>query len=294
MIKLPEGKVCRNLPEQVAENLKKIQEIIQFLDGVNIQDNLVVIADLSQILTAEELEVVELPVAFIYYNSELYIKKNEAAGVAYFVNILFIEDTGTQLNFNNNEIQVNLGTGALTYTTVAASSYTKSQIDADVAKLSGADFIGAITGPSIIENMSGYSFTKAAAAANRTYTYKYVSVCKNGNKITFVLNGLVNTLSSISGGSFIPLGTFDIPAEIGNKLIPYTVGTYDNIVVDAGMTCKDASLQLYDNAVACRYVIQKISDTQISFALITGSFSANKSYIFRIETTFLLGEDLAA
>lgn len=160
MIVLPDGKICRNLPEQVAENLKKIQEIIHFLDGVNIQDNLVVIADLSQILTEAELEVVERPVAFIYYNAELYIKKNEAAGVAYFVNVFSIEDTGTQLNFNSHEMQVNLGTGALTYTTATATSYTKSQIDSLLAlkaDLSGAEFTGAVKALTLEQTQANWS-----------------------------------------------------------------------------------------------------------------------------------------
>ena len=36
MITLPNGKVCRSLPEQVAANMNNIQDILNILDGLNI------------------------------------------------------------------------------------------------------------------------------------------------------------------------------------------------------------------------------------------------------------------
>ena len=159
MIVLPDGKVCRNLPEQVAENLKKIQEIIHFLDGVNIQDNLVGVADLSQILTAAELEIVERPVAFIYYNDELYIKKNEDSGNAYFDNIFSISPSASQVDFASNEIEVVLSTGALSMTSATASVYPTSQVDtllAAKADLTGATFTGDVKAQTLEQSQANY------------------------------------------------------------------------------------------------------------------------------------------
>ena len=298
MIVLPDGKICRNLPEQVAENLKKIQEIIHYLDGVNVQDNLVVIADLSQILTEAELDVVERPVAFIYYNAELYIKKNEAAGVAYFVNVFSIEDTGTQLNFTSNEIQVNLGTGALAYTTATATSYTKDQIDsllalkandADVAKLTGAAFTGPITAPSIIEDMTGYS----QGHTNLKYiTYTYVSACKNGNKLTLVVAGKINVPTGETYSEYSVMGAvnFTIPSAVGLKIYPAGAGGDANalsakIIQSFYNFSKKAGINVY---------CTKSSNTQlaVTFYGTNDSIDRDVNYAYRWEETFLLGDSI--
>lgn len=299
MIVLPDGKICRNLPEQVAENLKKIQEIIHFLDGVNIQDNLVVVADLSQILTEAELDVVERPVAFIYYNSELYIKKNETAGVAYFVNVFSIEDTGTQLNFNSNEMQVNLGTGALTYTTATASSYTKSQInsllalkanDNEVAKLTGANFTGAITGPSIIENMSGYSFTAGTAPAGVSYSFLYKGAVKTGNKLTLACAVKINSTSAIAGLTAFNIGDFIVPLEVANKLFGEDIGSSTNVLGATSAVSFYAGSVSFTNAYA---VYLKRDTTHVRcLAYPNNTLAANTDYILRFDITFLLSDPL--
>lgn len=300
MIVLPDGKVCRNLPEQVAENLKKIQEIIHFLDGVNIQDNLVVISDLSQILTQAELEVVERPVAFIYYNAELYIKKNEAAGVAYFVNVFSIEDTGTQLNFNSNEMQVNLGTGALTYATATATSYTKSQIDSllalkandsEVAKLTGASFTGPITSPSIIEDMSDYSFVKSTTTSTHEYEYVYAGVVKNGNKLTIALAVNFTRLDSIAISQVF--GKFNLPASVFDRLNSTLIGGSNYLSI------QNVDAWSGENAtpVPLRFLAKKSSGTSVNFEVKVGTLNnltVNTKYYVRCEITFLLSENLAA
>lgn len=294
MIVLPDGKICRNLPEQVAENLKKIQEIIHFLDGVNIQDNLVVIADLSQILTEAELEIVERPVAFIYYNAELYIKKNEAAGKANFVNVFSIEDTGTQLNFNSNEIEVDLGTGALNYTTATASSYTKSQIDsllalkandAEVAKLAGAAFTGAITSPSIIEDMVGYSFFKQTPTTF-TEDIAYAGAVKNGNKLTLAVAMTITTTVNSTG--FQSIGYFKIPAEIMAKVQP--IPAFGTNYVDVKLLGAAESVLNYTQV---SFLTSKGSE-QLYMAIHHPLVPAGKTLFLRYELTILLSENLAA
>lgn len=151
-----------------------------------------------------------------------------------------------------------------------------------------------ISADSIIEKMEGYSFTKAVATANRTFTYYYASSVKNGNKITFVVFGTINTLAEITGGTFINVGTFTIPSAVGSNLYPFTQGSYDNVLADIGSSVKRTDLSLGDNASSGRLIIQKQSDTSISFAYVSGTLVTDKSWLFRFEVTFLLADNMAS
>ena len=228
MIVLPDGKVCRNLPEQVAENLNKIQEIIHFLDGVNIQDNLVVIADLSQILTAAELEIVERPVAFVYYNDQLYIKKNEDSGNAYFDNVFSLTASASQIDFASNEIAVDLSTGALSMTSATATTYPKSQIDsllAAKADLAGATFTGAVKALTLEQDQANYSLdatptlSSGDIANGLTLTPVYNRFEVIGNALYLVSINIVNnpTAASVAFGSLTSTAS-SIDPVIGSKI----------------------------------------------------------------------------
>ena len=50
------SKIYRNLPEQVAENMKQIGKIWEKLDGLDVYDNVIIIEDLDP-LTPEQLEI---------------------------------------------------------------------------------------------------------------------------------------------------------------------------------------------------------------------------------------------
>ena len=301
-IELPNGKICRNLPEQVGENAKNIKEIQDLLDGLNIQDNLVVIADLSQILNAEELEVVERPVAFLYYNNQLYIKKNESAGVAYFDVIFTIAEDSGEIEFSSQEIEVNLTTGALSYASSSSYTYTKSHIDtelalkandAEVAKLTGAAFTGGITSPSIIEDMSGYSFTPNTAQTNHTKVFKYVSAVKNGNKVTLVVFVEIQVGGSqINAGSGLNIGTFALPAAVMNSLYPVTQGVYTNSLGVFVIQLAKATSTV-PNPSDTGTVLMNKDPSGVFFYIYTNSnLTASTSYYARIETTFLLSDSL--
>ena len=296
-IELPDGKVCRSLPEQVAENAKNIKTISEILDGLNIQDNLVVIADLSQILTRSELDIVERPVAFLYYGDQLYIKKNEVGGSAFF-NVIFSISGSTVISFASKEIEVNLSTGALALTTSTVSTYSKDEIDslfydktyidtqlASKADLSGANFTGNITAPSIIENMSGYSFAKQTNLADATLEYKYVGVCKNGNKITFVLFAKINfSVLPISG--IFNLGSFYIPGSVGTKLFPFSGSdlSYDECLFYSA----------YNIKATVNTIMKKTTDQIVFPQFYSAGLSVNTDYYLRYEKTFLLSENLAS
>ena len=116
---------------------------------------------------------------------------------------------------------------------------------------------GKITGGEIVETMTGYSYSGTEEA-----TMVYVSICKNGNKLTMVLFG---TYTSDGVDADIGLGYFDIPASVGAQP--------KNAVADI---LKGSNTRVFVN-------IKELD---------TASLSSGSTYIFRIEATFLLSENL--
>lgn len=142
---------------------------------------------------------------------------------------------------------------------------------------------GNITGGSIIENMDGYGFTPITVA-DVTKNMIYAGVCKNGNKITFVL---YLTLEQSVAKTEISLGRFSFPSSIGDKLIPF----YSNWLEMKRSRC---FLSL-TSGVDCTTLIVKTSSTGITFFLEDiSSLATNTEYILRIESTFLLSDNLAS
>ena len=147
---------------------------------------------------------------------------------------------------------------------------------------SGSISAPAITGDSIIENMSGYSFTKGNTA-NVVYDFIYAGTVKNGNKLTLCVFTKVKRTTSVSS---ILLGTFDIPVAVSNKLFP-TIGN----------TLSFATLNLaqnYDTSVSVNGVVDKYA-TQLVFRIYnTSNMTQDVDYYVRFEITFLLSENLVS
>ena len=297
-IELPDGKVCRSLPEQVAENAKNIKIILEILDGLNIQNNLVVIADISQILTRSELDIVERPVAFLYYGDQLYIKKNEVGGSAFF-DVIFSISGSTVISFASKEIEVNLSTGALSLTTSTVSTYSKSELDtllsaksdityvdaqlAGKADLSGANFTGDITANSIIENMSGYSIS-LGTNANYTYEKIYCGVVKNGNKLTIVL-AINFTKDDASAASNPTLAIINLPSGVASKLFNTNIGGYNLLDVKENFLWSSIN----SNVSAKMWMSKESNSIRCAFTS-TGNMVVGTKYYVRYETTFLLSD----
>lgn len=142
--------------------------------------------------------------------------------------------------------------------------------------------IGKITGGEIIENMNGYSFERVEE--NSELTLIYAGVVKNGNKITFVIFGKYNRASEnpVINPS---IGRFNIPEEVASKIQPWS-----GIFVDS------KNIPFFDNAssISTKVVgIEKRTPTSIQFtAYGTHTLTANTDYMFRVEATFLLSENL--
>lgn len=155
--------------------------------------------------------------------------------------------------------------------------------------ISGTLNATAITGDSIIETMTGYSFTiDTPALSGCSLEVTYAGVCKNGNKITFVVFGKFNKESngSLVIDAFVQFG---IPNAIGAKLYPYVIsGT--NVLEEKIVPFYDGIYSKTDNTV----IFRKYSNTLVGLMMRTNDLTANTDYFFRYEATFLLSDNLAA
>ena len=159
----------------------------------------------------------------------------------------------------------------------------------DITALEGQDIApkdisatGNITAPSIIETMSGYSFTPATSDAKTTLELIYAGIVKNGDKLTLVVAANVTKISS----DYRSLGTFIVPSTVYAKLYTVTVGGYQYLSI--------ANLQSVNDSFAdedCRYACEKPGSNIIAIKLDTSKMSTTKTYI-RIEQTFLLSDNL--
>lgn len=302
MIELPDGKISRTLPEQVGYLSKQVQRIFRFLDGINVQDNVVVVDNIATPLTAEELVIVNRDVAFLVYSGQLYIKKSVSGSTAYF-DVVFSISAGTTITFNSSEIQVNLSNGGMSLVSNSPATYSEAQIDtllsakADItyvdaqlalkANLAGANFTGAITAPSIVENMTGYSFVKNT---NLLWTPDYVGAVKNGNKLTLVIFG---SYTYQTGDTTQYLGSFVVPSEVYAKLYPYSLSGYTDILTEI-----NGSLYVdIDTIKPIVIPVRKTGGQAVTFVLRrpeSAGLTNGSTYTFRFEVTFLLSNNLAS
>lgn len=287
-----------SMPQQVQKNKEDIESIFKKIDGLDAMDNVVVVPDISYILNADELKSVRQPVAFIVYNNNVYLKRKEESNTAYFDRVFSIA-LSTVITFNSEEIVVDLTNGALGINNTSVNTYSVSQIDtkfatiayvdsalASKASLGGANFTGAITAPSIIENMSGYSFTKVADDQYNTTVPLFAGACKNGNKLTLVYFFILNVITARRTFS---VGNFYIPTEVGTKLVPVSIGGDTNKLYFNQLWCATS----YNAGVATNCWIDKVSNGRIVFSMNSNSLADNTTYVCRFEATFLLSENLA-
>ena len=174
------------------------------------------------------------------------------------------------------------------------SGAIKTELDKK-ADLTGANFVGDvsiggdlevsgdITGDSIIENMSGYSFQ--LTEENPELTIIYAGVVKNGNKITFVIFGKYNRPAEDPAVN-PSLGKFIVPLEVASKIHPWSSNFVDSKNVPFFASASSISNKVVGT--------EKKTSTSIQFtAYGTHTLTANTDYMFRVEETFLLSNSLA-
>lgn len=285
------NKKYRNLQEQVGYNTECIQKLAEAIDGITLEDKLVIIANDSGTFSENEMTVLSGPLAFISDGSKVWLKQSETPTEFVFkaIDIIATEQGGTHYNVGGSKIVVTRATRAyVTSDDVIIVTYNKSQMDSLLAlkaNLSGADFSGPITATSITEIMAGYGFIPETPS-NWTLEYVYASAVKTGNKITFVLS--LNLTKSAGASNFPAIANFSMPVEVYNKLYPTRIGDYswlDVRVLNAFYT---------ENAnVAVPARISKGATGRIGIQINGANMVEGTTYYLRYEATFLLSDNLA-
>lgn len=304
-------KKYRNLQEQVAYNTECIKKLDDYLDGITIEDKLVVIESDSGTFTDEELVILSGPLAFISDGSKVWMKQSEnlTQFVYKAIDIVATEVGSAYFNIGGTKITVDRSTGAYnTSTEVIITTYSKSQIDSIVANImalkadkteltsglalkaniSGQAFTGGISAPSIIENMNGYGFTPNPDLATNGFGLNYVGAVKNGNKVTFAVAGtFIPNSSTVVNPS---LGAITFPTAIGQQLYPDTLGALSNQYVSF---FNSANTSVSKN-VRTTKTGGGNNGVSFQFFSMSSGFVLDTPYSFRFEVTFLLSDSLAS
>lgn len=141
-----------------------------------------------------------------------------------------------------------------------------------------------ITGDEIVENMTEYG---NYGNPSEKVTLSYKSVCKNGNKITFVWAGEINTGDGISSYASIPFGGFSIPSAIGSKIFPVSGVLVDSKPINIFNTSANYN-------VFAQFAKDNDSSIRAGIYMASTSLPANITLYFRYETTFLLSENFVS
>lgn len=224
------NKKYRNLQEQVGWNTEQIDKIFEFLDGINVSDNVVVVPDLSYILNQDELDIINRQVAFIVYDGKLYIKKGADSSTAYF-DVVFSITGSTTITFNGSEIQVTLSNGALGIINSTVSTYSVSQIDSLLSAKASVTYVDTqlalkadknnIPFENIKDTNNNARFIEGdlelVNIAGLTKTYGKWSL--SGTHLMIVLAFDASNGSTINAGAVLCY-VEGLPAFVRNKIIP--------------------------------------------------------------------------
>ena len=153
---------------------------------------------------------------------------------------------------------------------------------------------GNFTADSIIENMTGYSFTDTGSDATITITPVYAGVVKNGNKLTFVYAfkaTRLDTITSYAGSRRV--GNFSYPYEVAQKLYPAFSATGFGDVYGAKKVTAIKIADITAN-VDLFAMLGAWSITSNALTLLNlNDLALNEEYYIRFEDTFLLSDNLA-
>lgn len=155
-------KKYRNLQEQVGYNTEEIEKIKDLIDGIVIDDKLVVIDSASGSLSEAQMEVLDGPLAFISYNEKVYLKTSESATELVFkaIDIKAKEIGSAYFNVGGSKVVITIATKVYAVSDdLIITSYSKDQIDSIInnimallngkASLSGATFSGPVDIPTL-------------------------------------------------------------------------------------------------------------------------------------------------
>ena len=167
--------------------------------------------------------------------------------------------------------------------------FSKNQLENQTEELLASGNLPSVKADEIIENMSGYSFTKGTTN-NLTITGVYAGVVKTGNKITFAVAVKLKRTDTIS--STARLGYFTIPKAVFDKLYQTQVGLYEYLTVDeksawsSDSTNKVIQIYSYKSGGSETKILLDMNETPLN------ELTLNTDYYLRYEFTLLLSENL--
>lgn len=275
-LKLPNDKIVYNLPEQVGkntENIAYLAEVYKEIDSIPAEWNDVK-ADITETMDGYALTMGGYATTMGGYANTM---GDYATTMAGYKNTM----DGYALTMGGYASQVDTWANNINAAAISAingATITPANVNAT----------GNITGASIIENMSGYTFAKGSETTNITREFVYSGVVKNGNKITFVI--AVNLTRTDDVTSDVTVGNFSVPTAVFNKLYPTLIGGYyylDNKIIQAWRS--DSG---YVDLTS--YILKGVS---VQFRINVGAINnlpLNTKHYYRYEVTFLLSENLAS
>ena len=151
---------------------------------------------------------------------------------------------------------------------------------------------GNLTADSIVENMSGYtfSFRTAGIPSGITVNLMYAGIVKNGNKLTFVIFGDI-TRTDTAGGSYLAEAfSFTIPYDVASKLYPDTIVGWPDVLALNEIPLFSSNT----NNVKKAHMVRKSGNVIMNSLFQVDTLTLNEKYVFRIEQTFLLSDNLAS
>lgn len=167
--------------------------------------------------------------------------------------------------------------------------YDKSKNEVQIGTNLNAD--GNFTANTIIENMTGYSFTKGIPPTNVTYNFLYDGIVKNGNKLTCACALIVNSISDIAGLTALQICDFIVPTNIASKLYGIDIGTTNNCLGSS------SSVSFYQGNLSfksAKMVYLKHDARHIRCICYPAeTLEANTNHLLRFEITFLLSDNMA-
>ena len=142
---------------------------------------------------------------------------------------------------------------------------------------------GNFTADSIIENMTGYGFSKTFSGID----VDFAGVVKNGNKITFAIAGRFNGTVGIESYGARVLGAFTLPSSVGIKIYP---------ILGASISFQKMVIfsSIYSNREIIIYMNKDASNSFSVQCATVDAIPSDYTGAFRYEETFLLSNNLAA
>lgn len=251
------------MQEQVCANARNITKIKDYLDGIQIEDKLVVVGASSGTISDKNLAILMQPLAFISYDNGVYIKVSESLTEIVFklCSINAAEVGSAYFNIGGTKVVITKSTKAyVIQSDPIITTYSKSQIDSIInnvmalmngkASLTGATFTGAVKAPTFEQsepNVSiSFNFSTGSADIQITNAYNRLIVV---NGILYAIanikmkniSGANKNIGAAWGGT--PFIAVSLPADVASKIYDidgvsaHEVGTARKLITSVHASC---------------------------------------------------------